>query len=195
MIKLPMVPTFLATQMQWPVWRSAGVKLVCRTTAVAAVVLASGCAQQTTEQAAAAAANPAPAAETAVALDTPANSPATTPKTSARTTADAVAASRQDISQLLALGCSQTVECATMGVGARACGGPEAFLAYSLRDTPATALQAAVRRHATLRKKQLEQRGEMSTCELLPDPGALCSSARRCQLASPPPGVLNHLLR
>lgn len=113
-----------------------------------------------------------PAAQTATA----------NPARAATTGPEAVTASRQVLTQLLVLSCKQHADCATVGVGARACGGPEQYLAYALRDTPAPALQQAQQNYARLRKKQLEERGEMSTCELLPDPGAECNEAGLCQL-------------
>ncbi len=159
--------------------------------AVAAVVMASACVQQPAAQTAVAATEPAPVAEAAVSPRTP----AAKPKANARASDDAVTAGRREVSQLLALGCTQTAECATVGVGARSCGGPEVFLAYSLRDTPAAALQAAVQRHATLRRKQLEERGEMSTCDVLPDPGAQCAAPGQCQLRPQRGGASGTLMR
>ena len=114
----------------------------------------------------------------------------------ARSPDDPVAASRLALTQLLALGCSQQADCATVGVGARACGGPEGYLAYAVRDTPAMALQQALQDYTKLRKKQLEARGEMSTCELLPDPGAQCSAAGQCEvLRTQPRGLPGQLAR
>lgn len=135
-------------------------KRVCKPSGLAALaLLASACAMP-------------PAAQTAPGSGTPA----------ARSVGDPTVASRLAVTQLLALGCSQQADCATVGVGARACGGPEQYLAYAVRDTPAPALQQALQRHAQLRKKQLEERGEMSTCELLPDPGARCTPAGQCEV-------------
>lgn len=105
-----------------------------------------------------------------------------------RSTAEEVNTSRQALTKVLVLQCTRDADCATVGVGARACGGPEQYLAYAVRDTPPAALQQANERYAALRKKLLEERGEMSTCEVLPDPGAQCSSAGLCQVPTPPGG-------
>ena len=94
--------------------------------------------------------------------------------------ADPVSASRTALTRTLVLSCRESADCATVGIGARSCGGPEQYLAYGVRDTPAPALRQATQDYARLRKKQLEERGEMSTCEVLPDPGAQCSSAGQC---------------
>ena len=94
--------------------------------------------------------------------------------------ADPVAVSRAALTRLLVLSCRENADCATVGVGARACGGPEQYLAYAVRETPGPALRLAVQDHARLRRRQLETRGEMSTCDLLPDPGAQCTPAGQC---------------
>ena len=95
---------------------------------------------------------------------------------------DPVLASRAVVIRLLVLNCRENADCATVGVGARSCGGPEQYLAYAVNDTPVAALQQALQHHARLRRKQLEARGEMSTCELLPEPGAQCTPAGQCAL-------------
>ena len=105
---------------------------------------------------------------------------------------DPVAASRAALTSLLVLSCRENSDCATVGVGARACGGPEQYLAYAVRETSEPALRKATQNFAQRRRKQLEERGEMSTCELLPDPGARCTPAGLCALqtgrgASPNP--------
>ncbi len=149
----------------WPVFALLGV----RASVMAALALSGACAVEPPAQGLGGAATPAPAKSRAV-------------------TGDAVNASRQAVAQAIALSCSQQTDCATIGIGARACGGPEQYLAYSLRQTAAPALQQANDRYARLRRQQLEARGEMSTCEVLPDPGALCSAAGQCQLQAPPGG-------
>ncbi len=100
---------------------------------------------------------------------------------------DPVSARRAALTRTLVLGCRESADCATVGIGARACGGPEQFLAYAVRDTPPAALRQATEHYARLRKKQLEERGEMSTCDLLPDPGAQCSAAGQCEVVRTQP--------
>jgi hypothetical protein len=96
--------------------------------------------------------------------------------------ADELKASHQALMQMIVLRCSRNSDCATLGIGVRACGGPAQYVAYAVAATPAAPLQRAAERYAGLRKKQLEDSGEMSTCEVLPDPGASCSSAGQCRL-------------
>lgn len=139
-------------------------------TALAAlVVLTSACAQQP------------PQSATAPKPSTADTAPQPAPGRAAGG-ADPLAAARAAITQTLQLACKHASDCATVGIGARACGGPEAYVPYATARTPAQPLRAAVERHAALRKQQIEMRGEMSTCELLTDPGATCSPAGQCVL-------------
>lgn len=72
--------------------------------------------------------------------------------------------------------CNDDSQCRTIGVGAKACGGPEAYLAWStLSTTDAEALRRQADREAERRRAEGEKRGEMSTCSVVPDPGAYCA--------------------
>lgn len=89
--------------------------------------------------------------------------------------------------------CTADDQCRTLAFGAKACGGPQAYLAWSTRATvdPA-ALAAAAERHAAVRREELRRSGLMSDCRLVTDPGAVClptaaasaPAARACQLRS-----------
>jgi len=70
--------------------------------------------------------------------------------------------------------CESDAQCRTIGIGAKACGGPETYRAWSVARTDAVALEQAAAQHAAERRREIEARGEMSTCSVLPDPGALC---------------------
>lgn len=84
--------------------------------------------------------------------------------------------------------CSRDDDCATVGVGALACGGPQAYAAWSKKQTDAGALAAAVARQREERQRQIVRTGEQSLCMVVPDPGARCSPARRCELRAPGSG-------
>jgi hypothetical protein len=73
--------------------------------------------------------------------------------------------------------CTTNADCRTVAVGAKACGGPDAYLAWSARHTDAKALAAAAARYAELRRSQNEQSGRMSNCAFVSDPGARCEAA------------------
>lgn len=80
--------------------------------------------------------------------------------------------------------CSSNAQCRTLPVGAKACGGPEAYLAYSAVQADAARLQALAERARSQRKAENERSGEMSVCRHLSDPGAVCV-AGSCQLSTP----------
>ena len=90
--------------------------------------------------------------------------------------AGATAPKRSDeIAQMIgAAACADDSECRVIGIGARACGGPDSFAAWSVSKTDAVALQRLVERDADARRKELEARGIMSTCVMLPVPGVRC---------------------
>lgn len=82
--------------------------------------------------------------------------------------------------------CDSDAQCRTIGVGAKACGGPERYLAWSSKDGDGSRLKALVEQHAALRRQEDAASGMMSTCNLIPDPGATCQ-AGQCVLR--PPGL------
>ncbi|MBV8603419.1 MAG: hypothetical protein JO224_01920 [Pelomonas sp.] len=71
--------------------------------------------------------------------------------------------------------CSADAQCHVVGVGARACGGPARYIAWSSRMTDADQLDAAVQRHAALEREALK--GRVSNCLALPEPVAQCRPA------------------
>jgi hypothetical protein len=82
--------------------------------------------------------------------------------------------------------CQADSECRSAAYGARACGGPQAYLAWSTRTTDPQALDQALERHAALRRDQLAARGESSICAFLTDPGARCKPAATTAGPQPP---------
>jgi hypothetical protein len=104
--------------------------------------------------------------------------PATVPATSP----GVVAAARADINRVIVLSCQTASDCATLPIGARACGGPEAYLAYAPSGTDLQRLKQAAARYEQLRRQQIDARAEMSTCEVLADPGAQCLPPGQCQV-------------
>lgn len=77
--------------------------------------------------------------------------------------------------------CSSNAQCRTLPVGAKACGGPQEYIAWSTVNGDEAALQALAARSTTLRQEEIRRSGEMSTCMHMPDPGASCV-AGTCQL-------------
>jgi len=82
--------------------------------------------------------------------------------------------------------CSSDAQCRTVPVGAKACGGPAGYWAWSTQGTDADALKALAARQAEAHRGELQASGLRSNCAMAPDPGAACV-AGRCQLTTPPP--------
>jgi hypothetical protein len=70
--------------------------------------------------------------------------------------------------------CDDDSQCRTLAVGAKPCGGPEYYLAWSTKRTDAAALRQAA--DSALAAPSVD-RGMQSTCVFVTDPGAYCASA------------------
>lgn len=69
--------------------------------------------------------------------------------------------------------CRQADDCRTVPVGEKACGGPAAYIAVAQSDLPVA--EALAQRHLQRRQRQKRTQPEPpSTCNVVPDPGALC---------------------
>lgn len=79
--------------------------------------------------------------------------------------------------------CDGPQQCHTIAVGAKSCGGPEAYLAWSSKRSDASRLASLAARHAAARKIENERGGMQSDCTLVLDPGASCVRGR-CMLFS-----------
>ncbi len=78
--------------------------------------------------------------------------------------------------------CSSDTQCQTLAIGAKACGGPARWLAWSSATAARPAqLSAWSVELATLQRSRFQASGMMSTCSIVPDPGAVCL-AGRCSL-------------
>jgi hypothetical protein len=72
--------------------------------------------------------------------------------------------------------CDTEAQCHSIGIGSKACGGPERYLAWSSKDNDGTRLRALVAEHAAARKADDAKAGMASTCSFVTDPGATCSA-------------------
>lgn len=79
--------------------------------------------------------------------------------------------------------CTDSSQCQTVPIGARACGGPQRYLAWSSTQTSGDALQALADRYKAERQAEIKAKGEISDCRFLVDPGAVCR-AGTCQLGT-----------
>lgn len=77
--------------------------------------------------------------------------------------------------------CTDASQCRTVGIGARPCGGPQAYLAWSTAKTDGAALAALAEKFKLEQEAVNAASGELSNCRFFPDPGASCR-AGTCQL-------------
>jgi hypothetical protein len=72
--------------------------------------------------------------------------------------------------------CETDGQCRTIGIGAKPCGGAEAYLAWSTLRTDGQALRALVERDAQIAmKKGRSEDRLLSDCQVVVDPGAYCA--------------------
>jgi hypothetical protein len=72
------------------------------------------------------------------------------------------------------LSCDSDRQCHTLGVGGKACGGPENYLAWSSKHKDGAQLKALAEQHSAARRAEASRQGMMSTCSVVSDPGASC---------------------
>jgi hypothetical protein len=100
---------------------------------------------------------------------------------------DAAATPAQTLQQIRTLignpACTDTSQCRSLPLGARACGGPQGYLAWSTAQTDGAAVTALAERYKAQRQVEIKEKGEMSDCRFLSDPGATCV-AGTCQLGA-----------
>jgi len=78
--------------------------------------------------------------------------------------------------------CSADSQCRSIAVGAKACGGPAGYAAWSTQGSDAQKLTELARRQAEAQRREIEASGMASNCAMVTDPGAACV-AGRCELA------------
>jgi hypothetical protein len=77
--------------------------------------------------------------------------------------------------------CTAPDQCRTLPLGHKACGGPEAYAAYSTARSDSDRLARLATELADARRQDDRRAGMVSTCSRVRDPGATCS-AQRCIL-------------
>ena len=80
-----------------------------------------------------------------------------------------------------AAACDGAQQCRTIAIGAKACGGPESYLAWSTQQSDGPKLKSLVAQHRSLREAEMRRSGMVSDCSVVTDPGAICL-AGRCEL-------------
>jgi hypothetical protein len=107
---------------------------------------------------------------------------------SAAAAASAAADTQSRVNSLIGeAACDSQSQCRTVGIGARPCGGPESWLAWSTKGTDARALQDAVQAQAQAAREANQRSGLASDCRVRPEPTAVCrpragDGKKTCQL-------------
>jgi hypothetical protein len=97
----------------------------------------------------------------------------------AESDAEAAERLRREIAQLIGEApCSNLVNCRVIGLGARPCGGPEEYVAFSTW-TKREEIQTKVLEYNFLREEMLSGEPRAGACVVLPEPKAACVN-RRC---------------
>ncbi|MFG6414191.1 hypothetical protein ACG02S_09800 [Roseateles sp. DC23W] len=77
--------------------------------------------------------------------------------------------------------CTSDSQCHTVAVGAKACGGPGGYWAWSSVATDEARVRELAQRQSQAEAAEIARSGMMSNCAVVNDPGARCE-ARRCVL-------------
>ena len=80
--------------------------------------------------------------------------------------------------------CANLVHCRVLGLGARPCGGPSEYLAFSSLTANREVLEAKAYEYDFLQEEVNRSKGAVGSCEVLPAPRATCVNGR-CTLSSP----------
>ncbi|MET0382188.1 MAG: hypothetical protein ABW032_02080 [Burkholderiaceae bacterium] len=75
--------------------------------------------------------------------------------------------------------CTADGDCRNVATGAKACGGPTGYRAYSALGGDAATIDALAERERALSLAEARASGRVSTCSMVADPGAHCH-ANRC---------------
>ena len=70
--------------------------------------------------------------------------------------------------------CTSNAQCRTLAIGAKACGGPARWLAWSGSSTSAERLAPLAKEMAQRQRRRIDAAGMMSNCSVVADPGAVC---------------------
>jgi hypothetical protein len=98
----------------------------------------------------------------------------------AESDAEAAARLRQEIAAVIsdASWCRNIVNCRVIGLGARPCGGPEEYVAFSIWNNTGDELRNLVTEYNLLKEELMLDSDEVGTCEVLPKPNADCVQSR-----------------
>lgn len=118
---------------------------------------------------------------------------ASAPPVAAMTSPQMLKAIRDEVGEAA---CDSDRQCFSVGVGLKACGGPETYIAWSSKSGNRERLLELVTQHRDARERENESSGIASNCRFVPDPGAVCrpraaDGKRVCQLGQGGQGRLD----
>lgn len=116
--------------------------------------------------------------------DAPGAAPAAQPATPAAPTASAPATADTlaQIKDLIGKAeCASDSQCQILPIGARPCGGPASYLAWSTAKTSSSEIQALADRYRNEQQERNARSGMVSDCRAIAPPAAVCR-AGGCQL-------------
>ena len=98
----------------------------------------------------------------------------------AESDAEAAARLRQEIAAVVsdASWCRNIVNCRVVGLGARPCGGPEEYVAFSIWNNTGDELRNLVTEYNLLKEELMLDSEAVGTCEVLRKPNADCVQSR-----------------
>ena len=74
--------------------------------------------------------------------------------------------------------CTVDTECHSVAIGAKACGGPTGYRAYSSKSVSAASVDALAQHERDLAAQAARESHQVSTCFMLADPGAHCEHSK-----------------
>ena len=92
--------------------------------------------------------------------------------------ADEAALQQRITREIGSAACTALADCRTLAVGHKPCGGPAAWMAWSVAISQGDRLQALASELATRQRQRQAAEGMVSTCSVVPDPGARCEAGR-----------------
>lgn len=96
----------------------------------------------------------------------------------AQTETEAARLSRELRSVIGPAACTSDTQCRTLAVGAKACGGPGGYWAWSSSGTDEARLRDLAQRQTQAATAENMRSGMLSNCSVVTDPGARCQAGR-----------------
>src|SRR5215813_13578489 len=105
--------------------------------------------------------------------------------TSASSDEQALKAVRSEIVRLIGEPrCANLVHCRVLALGARPCGGPSEYLAFSSLTANRETIEAKAYEYSFLEEEVNRSKAAVGSCDVLPSPRAACVNGH-CTLSSP----------